>query len=363
MAIDIPGLLSGLAGLPGAINQSLLGPMPVDPRLEQRMGPQVQQARQQALNNMAMGMLAGDIRGPGHTLARATGGAQERFQGRIFDLMKQGEYERFMQTREAEGLQQAQLAAALQGVTKPEKLPMSDEAWAALPPKDKITLYGQYTPQRSKYVSGDIRRIDDKNYRITQEMQEDGSWAEIGRQYIGPSASSGSGGSGGTGPRPTQTQAKAGQFASRMEQLGGDVRNEVPSFKNFGAYSASLNTGGALQGVANSMISDEWLPHFNATRGWLAGVLRQDTGAAITAEEYRQYYPTYFPMPGDTPEVIKQKRLLRENETRRMMQIAEGVPNVGVTREAAPTRATDLASEAQKELERRGLSRGVTGSF
>lgn len=100
MKVNIPGLLGRLAGIPEAINSSLLGPLPVDPQLEARMGPQIAQARRQASTNMAAGMMAGDPRGPGFTLNRAQGIAQEGFQGRLFDLVRQNEMSRIMQERE-----------------------------------------------------------------------------------------------------------------------------------------------------------------------------------------------------------------------------------------------------------------------
>ena len=95
--MDIPGLLGRLAGLPGAINQGLLGSMPVDPRLG--LDPQMlQQARQGAGTDFAMGLVAGG-NNP-QTLLASRRGAQEGFRGRVFDILKEQEASRMMAERD-----------------------------------------------------------------------------------------------------------------------------------------------------------------------------------------------------------------------------------------------------------------------
>lgn len=44
---------------------------------------------------------------------------------------------------------------------------------------------------------------------------------------------------------------------------------------------------------------------------FLAAILRKDTGAAITSEEFKLYGPMYLPMPGDKPELLAAKREAR----------------------------------------------------
>jgi hypothetical protein len=154
MAFNVKGLLSGIAGLPNAIGEGLLGPMPVNPGLGID-AQSLSQARQQALSQLAMGLMAGDARNPGATLYNATQGAQEGYRGRIFDMLKEREFVRFSQDRdkkaqdeEASAQQQAAIEAAMANAPPPAGLPIPPEAWAALPAKDKVTLYGQYTPPK-----------------------------------------------------------------------------------------------------------------------------------------------------------------------------------------------------------------------
>jgi hypothetical protein len=48
-----------------------------------------------------------------------------------------------------------------------------------------------------------------------------------------------------------------------------------------------------------------------ASREWIAGLLRKDTGAAVTQTEWDLYFPTYFPQPGDTAQVVLDKQRAR----------------------------------------------------
>lgn len=49
-----------------------------------------------------------------------------------------------------------------------------------------------------------------------------------------------------------------------------------------------------------------------AASEFLAAILRKDTGAAITSEEFSLYGPMYLPQPGDKPELIAAKKKARE---------------------------------------------------
>jgi hypothetical protein len=122
----------------------------------------------------------------------------------------------------------------------------------------------------------------------------------------------------------TEGERKADLLATRMEELAGDVLNEAPSIT--AQTAASWAQGGGITGaLANRALSAEEQKHFNAARGWLAGVLRGDTGATIQPFEIQEYYPTFFPVPGDSAQVIEQKRQLRQ-VTQNAMRGNSGVP-------------------------------------
>lgn len=110
--------------------------------------------------------------------------------------------------------------------------------------------------------------------------------------------------------KPTEFQSKSASFLGRLlqaEQLYGQVepgsRDARTAFgqvfhDTFPSLDATLN-------------SSQRVTADNAARNFIAASLRQESGAAIGKEEYDNQYRIFFPMPGDTPDQIEQKRLAR----------------------------------------------------
>lgn len=72
---------------------------------------------------------------------------------------------------------------------------------------------------------------------------------------------------------------------------------------------------------------------------FLQAILRKDTGAAITPAETEEYGKVYLPRPGDTPEVLEQKRQSRQ---RAIAAIEAGLPASAILRsEEALLQATE----------------------
>lgn len=65
-------------------------------------------------------------------------------------------------------------------------------------------------------------------------------------------------------------------------------------------------------GVVNSLLSPERKQAKQAAAEFLSAILRKDTGAAITQQEFDIYGPMYLPMPGDDRKTLEQKALARE---------------------------------------------------
>lgn len=65
-------------------------------------------------------------------------------------------------------------------------------------------------------------------------------------------------------------------------------------------------------GVVNSLLSPERKQAKQAAAEFLSAILRKDTGAAITQQEFDIYGPMYLPMPGDDRKTLEQKSLARE---------------------------------------------------
>jgi hypothetical protein len=128
----------------------------------------------------------------------------------------------------------------------------------------------------------------------------------------------------------TDAQQKAYLQIQRMKELSGDILNVAPAVSSQ-VLSNFAQRGGVAGSMANAVLSPELQKHFNAARGWIAGILRQDTGATIQPFEIEEYYPTFFPVPGDTPALVEQKRKLRkvtEDAIFRNSGVADSGPSV-----------------------------------
>jgi hypothetical protein len=119
-----------------------------------------------------------------------------------------------------------------------------------------------------------------------------------------------------TDGKPTEYQAKSAGFLGRMLQaereygsvpedsrdprakLGQVMHDWVPDVENILPVWMGGNS-------SDRMRSDQ------AALNFIAASLRQESGAAIGQAEYDRQYRIFFPMPGDTPSLLKQKARAR----------------------------------------------------
>lgn len=78
------------------------------------------------------------------------------------------------------------------------------------------------------------------------------------------------------------------------------------------ALGAMPVVGGPLGVLGNAMLSKNQQRVEQAQRNFVNAVLRQESGAVISEQEFENAKKQYFPQPGDKPEVIAQKRKNRE---------------------------------------------------
>jgi len=117
-----------------------------------------------------------------------------------------------------------------------------------------------------------------------------------------------------------QNQTKAAGFGSRMLFNEGVLRNVIAqgyilTIEDVAKIRAMSTLGLGMIGV------DPLAQQFHvAAQNWVAAQLREESGAAIAASEYADALLQYFPVVGDSQEVLDQKRALRETATRGMIQ-------------------------------------------
>jgi hypothetical protein len=115
------------------------------------------------------------------------------------------------------------------------------------------------------------------------------------------------------------------QLEGAMDKLGSGAVATVLGLATRGAGLGALGStagGGALglgignlaSGLVNQLRSPAERMYVTAQLAFIAGILRKESGAAISAPEYLQYARIYFPQPGDDADTLVYKRQLRQSE-------------------------------------------------
>jgi hypothetical protein len=115
------------------------------------------------------------------------------------------------------------------------------------------------------------------------------------------------------------------------------------------------NTVGQLPVVGNFMKTEGYQKAEQAGLEFLQAVLRKDTGAAITTAEQNEYGRVYLPYPGDSPDVLAQKK---QSRLRAVEAIKAGMPPAAILAQERALRASgsEIQNPSNKALS--GVSDG-----
>ena len=122
----------------------------------------------------------------------------------------------------------------------------------------------------------------------------------------------------------TESERLASGFAKRTQNANSvlsDLENKFISDK--GGYSPS----GFNVAPIERWKSKERKDYETAQNDFVSAVLRKESGASISDEEFERERRKYFPMPGDTPENIRYKQLIREQTIDNLRQASGQMPN------------------------------------
>tara|TARA_R110002074_G_scaffold54735_2_gene136295 strand:- start:234 stop:812 length:579 start_codon:yes stop_codon:yes gene_type:complete len=114
----------------------------------------------------------------------------------------------------------------------------------------------------------------------------------------------------------TEGQGKATGFYSRAvsaQKILEVVENQGTSTRNW--LANELPFGNFIQ-------TPEGQRYNQAKRNFINAILRQESGAAIGADEFANADLQYFPQPGDSPETVEQKRKGRSDAINALKVIA-----------------------------------------
>jgi hypothetical protein len=158
-----------------------------------------------------------------------------------------------------------------------------------------------------------------------------------------------------TGKPLTEVQAKGTGFATRarsasdiVQNIGGDGQIQPGLIKR--AAEAVPFVGEGLGTLLNFTQSPQQQQVEQGQRDFVNALLRQESGAAITESEFANAKKQYFPQPGDTPQVIKQKAQNRENSIRALeVQAGPGMRRMQQAQPQRPATVQPASYDADKE--------------
>lgn len=115
----------------------------------------------------------------------------------------------------------------------------------------------------------------------------------------------------------TEFQGKNALYGSRAAMADRTLTSleEKISLTGLATKEAMQNApviGGVLGAAANTALSADQQKVEQAQRNFVNAVLRQESGAVISQQEFDNAKKQYFPQPGDSKEVIDQKRTNRQ---------------------------------------------------
>jgi GH24 family phage-related lysozyme (muramidase) len=102
--------------------------------------------------------------------------------------------------------------------------------------------------------------------------------------------------------------SKAANFANMMQQSEAVL---APYKENPLGVVGQMNEMWP-EGMANRMRDPAYQAYRQSAMQWVRAKLRKESGAAISTPEFEGEFQTFFPQPGDTPEVIAQKKQARD---------------------------------------------------
>ena len=142
----------------------------------------------------------------------------------------------------------------------------------------------------------------------------------------------------------TEGQRMAGGYADRMQKA--EQRMQEVTATGYDPASTLENLRGDVPLVGNYLASSEHQQFRQAQEDWVRAKLRRESGAVIADEEMQREIETYFPQPGDSPEVIEQKRQARETATQGLIrQSGQDIELTPAPQQSAPVLTNRITGE------------------
>lgn len=144
-------------------------------------------------------------------------------------------------------------------------------------------------------------------------------------------------------PKFTEGQTKSAMFANRASTAVADM----DKLSAEGYDRTGLIEGAQASLLPGFMQSGKTKQQLQAERNFITAVLRDESGASIGKDEYKNAEAVYLPQSGDTPEVLAQKKQARADAIAGL-QNAAGPALAGIERIATNNNSQQNITTQQK---------------
>jgi conjugal transfer/entry exclusion protein len=164
-----------------------------------------------------------------------------------------------------------------------------------------IAKASTHAPQVNVSYGSPVAGEDDKGNKVFFQPDKKGGTPAI-IKGVKPS--------GEVGKAPTEAETKAAFYAGNMKaatRVLDQLEKEGLDMSKLGSQVDTAMAGG----MGNLVSSPRAQQARQAQNQWAEQMLRMQTGAAATQDEITRTVATYFPKPGDSSEVVAQKKAMR----------------------------------------------------
>jgi hypothetical protein len=122
---------------------------------------------------------------------------------------------------------------------------------------------------------------------------------------------------------PSERQSTLALFSGLMTETMPEI-SRLESLEGFNPAGLGEGIAAKTGWFGNYIRTEEGQRYQGLARQWAEGVLRIQTGAAATQPEIERVMETYFPVPGDTENTVRQKSQQRDAFARSLVVASGG---------------------------------------
>lgn len=234
-------------------------------------------------------------------LGRQYDALQDRVSGQEAQLLEQRRVELAQEQDQLENLRDNVANAVTSGVATADE--MTQLTNQAIPAEERVALAQQITARGAAQLQARERAESAARMaNIYSQIADRERIDEQGNQFNTVN-----------GQEQTSTQIQAQGYAERMD-ASHRIINDIG-----GEFTSRLAIGGLLPNEVQTANRQQFE---QAKRNFVNAVLRRESGAAIAESEFQSAEAQYFPMAGDSDEVLVQKAANRESVINNMFQQA-----------------------------------------